>query len=372
MHIVASDGLQFRTEHSKVFGREVSETLDFSSGNQRIQYQRHERETFASAELREASVSFGEPKISRQALERYADSLPAASASTEEENLLDFDLDEAELGNLRLLLAALARLNGEFERFAGMYESAVSSHQLGASLGSAGSTAAVAPAARGGAPGASLSYDYHVTQWQEEQLKFSGSGQVTTADGRTIDMSLELQMQHSQYSHESVSIRAGARLQDPLVINYGGNAVGLTSQTMQFDLDADGRKDTLAMLANGSAYLALDKNGNGKIDDGRELFGAITGNGFTELAGHDDDGNGFIDSGDAVFESLKLWIPDQNGQGRLIGLKEAGIGALALKHAEGGFDLIANGELQGQVRSTGLFLFEDGRVGSMQQIDLVM
>ena len=52
-------------------------------------------------------------------------------------------------------------------------------------------------------------------------------------------------------------------------------------------------------------------------------------------------------------------------------LAEAGIGALSLKNVAGGFDLVADGELQGQVRSTGMFLFEDGRVGSMQQIELV-
>ncbi len=368
MHIVSTDRLHMSSSHSQVFGREVSEQLDYRNGNQSLQYQRHETQLFASAAQRELALESG-PQISGQALQRYADSLPAASEPATEDALINLEPDAEQLENLRMLLAALARLNGDFERFATMYEQGVS-HSLPAAERPAPTLTTNGPAEQVLATG--LTYQYEVTQWQQEQLQFSASGQVTTADGRTLNFDLALNMQYSHYSRESVSIRAGGQLTDPLVINYGGHAVGLGSQTMQFDLDADGRADTLAMLKQGSAYLALDKNGNGRIDDGRELFGALTGNGFAELAAYDEDGNGFIDSADAVFKDLKLWIPDSQGGGRLLGLAEAGIGALGLRHVDGGFDLIADGQLQGQVRSNGLFLFEDGRVGSMQQIDLVM
>ncbi len=366
MHIVSTDRLTMSSSHQQVFGREVSERLDYRNGNQSLQYERNEKQLFASAEQRSLALS-AEPALSRDALARLADGMPTPAATEGGESLPDFEPDAEQLEKLRMLLAALARLNGDFDRFASMYE------QTAARMasGEAGPTVtASGPAEQALAAG--LQYDYQVTQWQQEQLQFSANGQVTTADGRVLEFDLALDMQYSHYSHESVSIRAGAALRDPLVINYGGQGVGLTSQMMEFDLDSDGRKDSLAMLKQGSAYLALDKNGNGRIDDGRELFGAVSGNGFVELAAYDQDGNGFIDSGDAVFKDLKLWIPDSKGGGRLLGLAEAGIGALGLRHVDGGFDLIAGGELQGQVRSTGLFLFEDGRVGSMQQIDLVM
>lgn len=368
MHIVSTDRLQMSSTHSQVFGREISERLDYRNGSQSLQFQRHETELFASAAQRDLAAGKG-PQIPGQTLQTYADSLPPAREAPAEGQPIDLEPDTEQLEKLRMLLAALARLNGDFERFASMYEQGAA-RVLSASDRPEASVTATGPA--GVAPAAGLSYQYEVTQWQQEQLQFSASGQVTTADGRVLDFDLALDMQYSHYSHESVSIRAGGQLTDPLVINYGGHAVELGSQTMQFDLNADGKADTLAMLKQGSAYLALDKNGNGRIDDGRELFGALTGNGFAELAAYDDDGNGFIDSADEVFKDLKLWIPDSKGGGRLLGLAEAGIGALGLRHVDGGFDLIADGQLQGQVRSNGLFLFEDGRVGSMQQIDLVM
>ena len=116
MHIVSSDGLQFRSEHFQAFGREVSEELDYRNGSESVQYRRHEREVFASAELLEAATK-SEPKLSQEALQQYADSLPAPSDIG---NSLDIEQDEAGLAKLRLLLSALARLNNDFERFAGM------------------------------------------------------------------------------------------------------------------------------------------------------------------------------------------------------------------------------------------------------------
>ncbi len=364
MHIVASEQMSFNASQQSLFGREVRESLQFNNGQQSINYQRHEQEVFASAGQMQAKVDSG-PQISQQALQRYADSLPSRPDETEE--LPDFTPDEEDLEKLRVLLAALARLNGELENFKIVYPLPELELQM--------PTQAVAQTqvqnqADGQIP-AGLRYDYHVQQWQQQQLNVAASGKLTTADGRVLDFNLQLDMQHTQYSSQSVSFSAG-QLKDPLVVNYAGQPVQLTGKSMNFDLDADGKQDRIAMLANGSAYLALDKNSNGKIDNGHELFGAISGDGFAELAAYDIDGNGFIDSADPVFKDLRLWIPDEQGGGQLLGLKEAGIGALGLMRAAGGFDLYVADELKGQVRSTGIFVFADGQVGSMQQIDLVV
>lgn len=376
MRIVSSEQYSLSSNYQKLFGREVNESLDLQVNGQRLQMQRHERVMVAeqgSAALRSESAK---PSISPEELKKLAAENAPREAGKESLNApaanpLDaFEPNETDLEKLRMLLAALARLSGDFESY--VYstvprQTAPSPEPLSSAQPVELSTKSANNA------DFQLSYDYHVTQWQTEQLQVQNSGRVTTADGRQIDFDLNINMSRTEYSSESLSIRAGAALKDPLVVNWQGAPVQLQGGAkMSFDLDADGQLDSMARLAQGSAFLALDHNGNGRIDDGRELFGAISGDGFADLSAYDDDANGFIDAGDAVFAQLKLWVPDGQGQGQLLSLAEAGIGALSLKNVAGGFDLVADGELQGQVRSTGMFLFEDGRVGSMQQIDLVV
>lgn len=74
---------------------------------------------------------------------------------------------------------------------------------------------------------------------------------------------------------------------DPLVINLNSSTAQVTDQKFYFDLDADGTADRISMLKSGSGFLALDKNGNGKIDDGSELFGTQSGDGFADLEEYD-------------------------------------------------------------------------------------
>ena len=122
---------------------------------------------------------------------------------------------------------------------------------------------------------------------------------------------------------------------------------------------------------NGRGYLALDINQNGQIDNGSELFGPGSGNGFAELAAHDDDGNGWIDENDAVYEQLRVWTPATEGAGQLQSLKQVGVGAIAVNAASTAFALRdGNNQSLGAVRASSVYLREDGGVGSVQQIDL--
>lgn len=228
--------------------------------------------------------------------------------------------------------------------------------------------------AAGRSAGFGIEYDYHALHEEFERTAFTAEGVVKTADGREIAFRLDLTMARHFRTETSISVRAGdARRTDPLVINFNGTAAQLSSQRFRFDLDADGRAEDVPLLAGGSGYLALDLNGNDRIDSGAELFGPASGSGFAELAAYDDDGNGWIDGNDAVFERLQVWMPAGSGAGTLTGLAARGVGALYLAHAATPFELRGgdNADL-GAVRDSSIYLTEAGAAGTLQEIDLTV
>jgi hypothetical protein len=222
--------------------------------------------------------------------------------------------------------------------------------------------------------GFGIEYDYHAVHEEYEQTQVSAQGIVKTADGREVAFTLDLSMTRSYREETTVSLRAGdAVRKDPLVLNFNGTAAQLSDRRFSFDLDGKGAMENIAMLTSGSGYLAIDRNGNGSIDSGSELFGPATGSGFGELAALDGDGNGWIDENDAAFAELRVWMPDAEGKGTLETLSARKVGALALGHVASPFELRGAGNSDlGAVAASGLFLAEDGRAGSVQEIDLTV
>lgn len=222
--------------------------------------------------------------------------------------------------------------------------------------------------------GYGIEYDRHETHYEAEQTSFSASGVVKTADGKEISFDLQLSMSREYFEQSDVSLRLGdAKKKDPLVINFNGSAAQLTNTKFSFDLDVDGAADQVSFVGAGSGFLALDKNGDGKINDGSELFGPATGNGFQELSAYDRDQNGWIDENDAVYQQLKVWTKDESGKDSLSSLAQKKVGAIFLGNVGTPFDL-KNGQnqLDGQIRSTGVYLGENDGAGTVQQIDLAV
>ncbi|MCW8953510.1 MAG: hypothetical protein OQK48_01045 [Sulfurimonas sp.] len=155
---------------------------------------------------------------------------------------------------------------------------------------------------------------------------------------------------------------------DPLVINFDAEMPDLDSKTFDFDIDMNGESDQISMLKKGNGFLALDKNDNGFIDDGYELFGTQNGNGFLDLKRYDKDNNSWIDENDAIFDKLRIWSKTQD-EDTLVGIGEVGIGAIYLGYAEGSFDIRDETKTLGRIKSNGFYLNEDGSSGLMTQID---
>lgn len=161
-------------------------------------------------------------------------------------------------------------------------------------------------------------------------------------------------------------------LVDPLIIDLGGDGVELSDDTFSFDLDADGESDQISRPKGNSGFLALDKNGDGIINDGTELFGTQNGDGFKDLARYDSNGDGKIDKDDPIYDKLRIWKPGANGdQGELIGLGEVGIGAIYLD-AKNNEQLMqsASGETLGVQRKSAAYQRTDGSEGQVYHIDL--
>ena len=182
-------------------------------------------------------------------------------------------------------------------------------------------------------------------------------------------------MSRSFAEYTSVQIDYGAvQLMDPLVINLNGGTAEVSDQKFFFDIDCAGELDNISLLARGCGFLALDRNGDGVINDGSELFGTKSGNGFADLAVFDMDGNGWIDENDEIFNRLRIWTKDESGNDKLVALGVAGIGAIYLGHIGTKFSLNSgkDNSTNAVVRQSGVFLHENGQSGIIQQVDLAV
>ncbi|MCB4435035.1 hypothetical protein LHL20_02120 [Alteromonas sp. McT4-15] len=301
------------------------------------------------------------------------DSVPSGNTTSDElsQNTLDAPAD-SETQHLDVKTAQLKML---VEQLAGHKITLTSPSNLDSATGTQNDNQGNAQARQ--STTADLIYQYEESYLEHESGHFSASGQLLTSTGDTINIALSHCSERQYYIQNRFEMTVGeVELTDPLVLNLGHSThsgLDLTHNKVAFDIDADGKTDKVHFATGTSGFLAIDINMNGIIDDGSELFGARTGNGFNELAKYDSDGNHFIDAGDPVFSNLAFYQRDNSGSDVITPLSALGIGALYLGNIAAPFEVKdANNQLQAVVRANSFFLYEDGRTGTFQQIDLAV
>lgn len=207
---------------------------------------------------------------------------------------------------------------------------------------------------------------------ESETRSFASSGSITLENGESIDFTLSLRQSQSRSYEYSELVQIQERpMTDPLVINFGSTTAQLTDSLFEFDMNSDGKTGDFASLGSGSGYLVFDRNGNGKVDDGSELFGPKSGSGFSELAAFDDDGNRWIDANDEVFSQLQVWVQTAGGDDELRSLKDVGVQALYVDSVDDRFTLTnPQGVPLGQIKASGIYLTTDGEVRTLEELDL--
>ena len=141
-------------------------------------------------------------------------------------------------------------------------------------------------------------------------------------------------------------VKTARRYTDPLALDLDGDGIELTrlsgETSVKFDADGDGRRTATAWIAGDDALLVLDRNGNGRIDNGNELFGdqtvlsngQLAADGIAALADLDTNGDGVFSVLDARYGDVRLWR-DRNQDGvsqadELIRLVDAGVASISL------------------------------------------
>ena len=157
--------------------------------------------------------------------------------------------------------------------------------------------------------------------------------------------------------------------QCPLVIDLDGDGIELTALAdsgTQFDLDSNGFAEHTGWVKPDDGLLAMDRNANGLIDDGSELFGGDAG-GFTALGTLDTNDDGVIDSSDDDFDKLRVW-QDTNGdgvtdEGELQTLADAGIESISLVTTDPGTTIEGH-----TVGANGTVTLDDGTTRTISDI----
>jgi hypothetical protein len=214
-----------------------------------------------------------------------------------------------------------------------------------------------------------------------DQLHAFTTDQVMAFETADLHAMTMAQSAHA-FTSDQFGVLSNAQLEalpsaSPLMLDLNGDGVHTlsASQGVNFDLNATGHSSTVGWAGKNDGLLVLDRNGDGVINDGRELFGSAThtaggakaGDGFTALSALDTNHDGKITAADQQFAELKVWV-DTNSDGKstaaeLHALKDLGI--IELNLAATNSTAMDNGNLLGLVSS---YKTADGKSHQMADV----
>jgi hypothetical protein len=179
--------------------------------------------------------------------------------------------------------------------------------------------------------GNNLSMDLNV---RIREFTASVSSRRTTSDGVTEETSASITVSEIEVNAR-VRSNQNSQKQDPLTLDLNGNGKFDMNGKTYFDINADGKDEYMPFVSDGDGILVLDKNNNGRIDDGKEIFGDQNGkdNGFEELRRYDENNDNIIDWKDKVYNRLQLWGDfNKDGKNELKSLNRTGIESISLAY----------------------------------------
>ncbi|AIC10540.1 calcium-binding protein [Xylella fastidiosa subsp. sandyi] len=168
---------------------------------------------------------------------------------------------------------------------------------------------------------------------------------------------------------------------DPLVLDLDGDGIETLAagKNILFDHDGDGITHASGWVKSDDGLLVLDRNGNGRIDNGSELFGADTvlsnghtaASGFDALRDLDSNGDGLFSAADARFTDVRVWRDlNQDGQSQaneLFTLSTLGIASITLTPTDTQRVNLGNGNV---MDARGSYTRTDGRSGTVGNLQL--
>ena len=328
---------------------------------------------------RPEGVNISLSDLARQLAEDAEDALDDLKDELAEAGLLEARSlegleEEEELGveNLRLLVLAilLETVTGHRFEFINMDKLEQDPKALD-QLEALEELQAQARAESDGRAGWGLRIDVEEVRERRERQRFQASATLKTANGQVLELDMEVLQKRFERSRTSWQLRAGEALKDPLVLDFGVPGTQVADDTLSVDLDQDGELDELHHLGRRSLYLVDDRDGDGQVTDGSELFGPRSNDGYAELQALDHDGNGFVDSADPAWSRLHVWM-HHNGKSELMALSDKGVGALYVGNIEAPFRLLdGQGTRRAQQQAMSFWVGEDGAMGTTRRVDVV-
>ena len=277
--------------------------------------------------------------------------------------------------DLDLMLRMISKDEKEYESLKARFEKLLKQAQGSTSTGEEAAPVAAEASVEASAESSAVvssSTSGNIATGRQSQALTTEEMSASLARRNSYELNLKFRQNTTVEERIGISLEElGIKKVDPLVLDLDGKGIQLTEagKGAIFDVTADGKLDSTAWVKGNTALLTYDRNGNGVVDNGSELFGDQNGaaDGFEELGKYDTNGDRKITILDPIFKALKLYR-DLNGDGKMSknefsSLSELGIKALNLNFMRTSADINGNSLIL-----NGSFEREDGSTGQLADV----